>query len=106
MKPREGPKWVPAELGALVQPHVASFNYFLDQGLSLAVQHIEPVEVRGRLKKSQIVALFDLMVANFHLSPDFGSVDVHLLMHLHWKRYFLYSSAASKTSCPSPESPL
>lgn len=31
----------------LVEPHVASFNYFATEGLQSVVKHVRPVEVRS-----------------------------------------------------------
>lgn len=36
---------VPEEYQRLVEPHVASFDYFLGEGIDLVVQSLEPVEV-------------------------------------------------------------
>jgi hypothetical protein len=36
----------PAEFERLVAPHVASFDYFLDEGMKCAVELLEPLEVR------------------------------------------------------------
>ena len=33
------------EYAQLVEPHVASFNYFVNQGLNRIVKHLKPVEV-------------------------------------------------------------
>lgn len=38
-------KKVPKIFEELVEPHVASFDYFLSDGIQKVVQHIEPVEV-------------------------------------------------------------
>lgn len=40
----EGPK-TPPEYERLVAPHVASFDYFLEQGIKQAVRLLEPLEV-------------------------------------------------------------
>lgn len=37
---------VPAELQALVAPHIESYNYFVGEGLQEVVQRLDPVEVR------------------------------------------------------------
>ena len=37
---------VPAVFTALVQPHVDSFDYFVGEGMELAVASMEPLEVR------------------------------------------------------------
>lgn len=47
---------VPAEYVALVQPHVDSFDYFLQDGMQLAVDSMEPLEVRYELKGEMTVA--------------------------------------------------
>lgn len=39
---------VPKEYEQLVEPHVASFDYFLNEGMQLAVESLDPVEVRQR----------------------------------------------------------
>ncbi len=36
---------VPEEYQRLVEPHVASFDYFLGEGIDLVVNSLEPVEV-------------------------------------------------------------
>ena len=36
---------VPAEYEALVQPHVDSYDYFATDGMQLAVDSMEPIEV-------------------------------------------------------------
>jgi hypothetical protein len=40
---------VPAEYEALVQPHVDSYDYFATDGMQLAVDSMEPIEVCGGL---------------------------------------------------------
>ena len=47
---------VPEEYLALVEPHVASFDYFLSEGMHLAVESIEPIEVRGMMAIRRPVA--------------------------------------------------
>jgi DNA-directed RNA polymerase beta subunit len=37
---------VPEEFEELVAPHVASFDWFLSEGLQSVVEMLEPVEVR------------------------------------------------------------
>ena len=37
----------PKEYHDLVEPHVASFDYFLQEGLQQVVELLDPVEVRG-----------------------------------------------------------
>ena len=36
---------VPAELQALVAPHIDSYNYFIGEGLQEVVQRLDPIEV-------------------------------------------------------------
>ncbi len=39
-------EWVPPEYTQLVQPHVDSFDYFCGEGMELAANCMEPMEVR------------------------------------------------------------
>ncbi len=36
---------VPAELQALVAPHIDSYNYFIGEGMQEVVQRLDPIEV-------------------------------------------------------------
>eukprot|EP00798_Chlamydomonas_sp_ICE-L_P010691 gene10691-12383_t len=42
---------VPSEYVDLVEPHVASFDYFVSEGLTLAVDSIEPIEITHPITK-------------------------------------------------------
>eukprot|EP00955_Chlamydomonas_euryale_P113640 366228-Chlamydomonas_euryale.AAC.32 len=46
---------VPPEYVALVQPHVDSFDYFLQDGMQLAVDSMEPLEVSTRMSWERMV---------------------------------------------------
>lgn len=35
----------PQELLDLVQPHIESFDYFLDEGVKRVVENVDPIEV-------------------------------------------------------------
>ena len=41
---------VPQEYEHLVQPHVDSFDFFLEEGLQLVVENLEPIEVSNSIR--------------------------------------------------------
>lgn len=43
---------VPSEYSALVQPHVDSYDYFVNEGMQLAVESMEPLEVRNSQRRA------------------------------------------------------
>ncbi|GAX83529.1 hypothetical protein CEUSTIGMA_g10954.t1 [Chlamydomonas eustigma] len=43
---------VPPEYTAFVQPHVDSFDYFVDEGMDLAVSCMEPIEIQNPITKT------------------------------------------------------
>jgi DNA-directed RNA polymerase I subunit RPA2 len=46
---------VPPEYTALVQPHVDSFDYFVDEGMDMAVSCMEPIEVHTHVSTALTV---------------------------------------------------
>ena len=57
---------------SIPEPHIDSFNYFLEKGLKLAVQDLQPVEIDFPDLKSHIRIWFDSVTINYPCRGGYG----------------------------------